>query len=150
MYSNKCFVSLNHFGPITFFLCMTMIFSYCLWICVLDFPLALTLIFCVTTLIRFPFWYWYCSCLLCTTFCDLFIGTCVHRSSPPVWFTGCFSTSILQRYYVIKWNMDRGMYQNILEDFFISLTKKLNLGRRWTFKQDGDTKDTDKINQDWF
>lgn len=46
-------------------------------------------------------------------------------------------------------NMNGAMHQDILEENLISSAKKVDLGRRWTFQQDNNPKQTTKLIQDF-
>ena len=58
---------------------------------------------------------------------------------------GCFSTKGTEPLEVIEENVNGATFQDIVEENSISLAKKLNLGRRWTFRQDNNNKLTAKI-----
>lgn len=45
-------------------------------------------------------------------------------------------------------NMNGEKPQGMFEENLIPLTNKLNLGRRWVFRQDNNPKDTTKITQE--
>ena len=60
---------------------------------------------------------------------------------------GCFSAAGTGRLVRIKAKMNRAKYREILDENLLQSAQDLRLGRRFTFQQDNDPKNTAKTTQ---
>jgi hypothetical protein len=63
---------------------------------------------------------------------------------------GCFSVAGTGRLVRIEETMNGVKYREILDENLPQSTQDLRLGRRFTFQQDHDSKNTAKTTQEWF
>ena len=65
-------------------------------------------------------------------------------------YWACFAASGPGRLVKVEGTMDKHQYVDILENNLKVSARELNLGRRWSFVQDNDSKHTSKLATSWF